>query len=134
MPSGQNLQAVIAKDKTNIDTHGTATTADDTLPDGGILVFPTNPVLNADGTYTNASGTINTSQGGGNVTIGNGNQAFDKAGDGAWFVFVDNPLKSDVGGYPSGAGGIDQNTADDADTIGFTGFIESHGRKGAPSI
>src|SRR6185369_8095146 len=106
LPSGQNLQSVIAKDKTNVDTHGTATLAD--------------------GTYTNTSGTINTSKGGGDVTIGNTNQAFDHPGEGAWFVFVDNPLKSDVGGYGAGQGGIDQTTADDADTIGFTGFIESH--------
>jgi hypothetical protein len=125
MPSGQNLLGTIAQNKGNIDTHGTATTTDDTLPDGGILVFPTNPVLNPDGTYANTSGTINTSQGGGNVTIGNTNQAFDHEGEGAWFMFVDNPLKSSVGGFTSGVGGLTPTTADDADTIGFDGMNQS---------
>ena len=116
LPSGQNLMGVIAQNKANIDTHGTAGTGDDTLPDGGLLVFPSNPDLKADGTFTNLSGTINTSKGGGPVTIGNGNQAFDNPSEGAYFMYVDNPNLQGVGGL-----GLTATNADDADTIRFDG-------------
>ena len=106
LPSGQNLLGVIASDKTD-------------LTKGGLLVIPTNPDLNADGTFTNASGTINTSKGGGPVTIGNGNQAFDHNYEGAFFCYVDNPASSSVGGL-----GLTQTLADDADTVQFDGTIE----------
>jgi hypothetical protein len=106
LPSGQNLMGVIASDKTD-------------LTEGGLLVFPTNPDLNADGTMTNVSGTINTSKGGGPVTIGNGNQAFDHTDEGAFFCYVDNPASSSVGGL-----GLTQTSADDADTVAFDGTIE----------
>jgi hypothetical protein len=105
LPSGQNLCAIIASDKTD-------------LSQGGLLVFPSNPDLNPDGTFTNISGTINTSKGGGPVTIGNGNQAFDHTDEGAWFIYVDDPSASAVGGL-----GLTQVTADDADTIDFTGTL-----------
>ena len=121
LPSGQNLLGVIAFDKTNIDDNGTpGIPGDDFLPDGGLLVFPNNAVLNPDGTFTNTSGTINTSKGGGPVTIGNGNQAFDHFGEGAYFCYVDNPLVSSVGGL-----GLTQTTADDADTTQFDGTNEA---------
>lgn len=105
LPSGQNLFGIIASDKGD-------------LSQGGLLVFPSNPDLAADGTMTNVSGTINTSKGGGPVTIGNGNQAFDHTDEGAWFVYVDDPDQAAVGGL-----GLTQTSADDADTIDFTGTI-----------
>lgn len=105
LPSGQNLCGIIAVDKAD-------------LTKGGLLVFPSNPDLNANGTMTNASGTINTSKGGGPVTIGNGNQAFDHTDEGAFFVYVDDPDPGAVGGL-----GLTQNSADDADTIDFNGTI-----------
>jgi hypothetical protein len=106
LPSGQNLVGIIASDKAD-------------LSKGGILVMPSNPDINADGTMTNTSGTVNTSKGGGPVTIGNGNQAFDSSGEGAWFVYVDNPDERAVGGR-----GLTQTSADDADTIKFDGTLE----------
>jgi len=105
LPSGQNLFGIIASNKAD-------------LSKGGLLIFPTNPDLAANGTMTNVSGTINTSKGGGPVTIGNGNQAFDHDYEGAWFVYVGSPSSSAVGGL-----GLTQVTADDADTIDFTGTI-----------
>ena len=62
-----------------------------------------NPVLNADGTFTNASNTINTSQGGGPTTIGVNNQMFDP-GEGAYFTFVKNPDAN----FLAGAGRLDR--------------------------
>jgi hypothetical protein len=69
---------------------------------------------------TNTSGTVNTSKGGGPVTIGNGNQAFDNAGEGAYFMYVDNPQATAVGGLQ-----LTQVTADDADTIKFNGVNQA---------
>jgi hypothetical protein len=112
LPSGQNLDGTIATNKSNV--------VNGVLPDGGLLVFPSNPVLNPDGTFTNTSGTINTSKGGGPVTIGNGNQAFDSPQEGAYFMYVDNPAASSVGGL-----GLTQTSADDADTINFNGLNQS---------
>jgi hypothetical protein len=127
-PSGQNLAGVIAVHKTNVDNNGTPGNAsDDFLPDGGLLVFSNNMNINDggagesnDGTMTNTSGTVNTSKGGGGVTIGNTNQAFDHAGEGSFFCYVDNPLTSAVGTL-----GLTQVTADDADTIKFNGTNEA---------
>ncbi len=107
LPSGQNFMGVIASDKAD-------------LAKGGLLVFPSNPDLNPDGTMTNISGTVNTSKGGGPVTIGNGNQAFDSPNEGAFFAYVDNPLPTSVGGL-----GLTQTTADDADTIKFNDTNEA---------
>jgi hypothetical protein len=107
LPSGQNLFGIIATDKAD-------------LTKGGLLVFPSDPVLGADGTYTNISGTINTSKGGGPVTIGDANQAFDHAGEGAYFMYVDNPTSAGVGGL-----GLTATNADDADTIRFNGVNEA---------
>ena len=121
LPSGQNLFGIVAVNKANINNNGTpGNPNDDYLPDGGLLVFPSNPVLAADGTYTNTSGTINTSQGGGGVTIGNGNQAFDNPGEGAYFMFVDNPNPLAVGGLT-----LNATSADDADTIRFNGVNQA---------
>ena len=99
LPSGQNL----------FGTVGTTDTA--------LVVIGKTPMLNADGTFTNASNTINTSQGGGAVTIGINNQMFD-AGEGAYFTLVKNPNPAYLSGAP---GGLDQNEADDADNILYTG-------------
>ena len=104
LPSGQNLFGTIAVDKTD-------------LSDGGLLLFPKGALLNAAGTFTNASPTTNTSQGGGAVTIGNTNQMFD-AGEGHFFIYVDDPVAASVAGV-----GLNQNNADDADTIGFNGTL-----------
>ena len=51
------------------------------------------------------------------MTIGNTNQMFD-AGEGHFFIYVDNPVAASVAGV-----GLDQNNADDADTIGFNGTL-----------
>lgn len=102
LPSGQNLHGTIAIDKTD-------------LSQGGLLLFPKNALLNPDGTMTNMSPTTNTSKGGGDVTIGNTNQMFDPT-EGHYFIYVDNPVPASVAGV-----GLDQNNADDADTIGFNG-------------
>jgi hypothetical protein len=83
----------------------------------GLVVIGKTPVLNADGTFTNASNTINTSQGGGPTTIGVNNQMFDP-NDGAYFTFVKNPVANFLAGAP---GGLDQGEADDADNIQYTG-------------
>ena len=105
LPSGQNL----------FGTVGNASTA--------LVVIGKTPVLNADGTFTNASNTINTSQGGGPTTIGVNNQMFDP-GDGAYFTFVKNPDPNFLAGAP---GGLDQNEADDADNIVFQNRLEALG-------
>src|SRR5205823_11871150 len=68
LPSGQNL----------FGTVGNTTDA--------LVVIGAHPVLNADGTFTNSSNTINTSQGGGPTTIGVNNQMFDP-GEGAYFTY-----------------------------------------------
>jgi hypothetical protein len=121
LPSGQNLMGIIAQNKAHIDNNGTPNNPnDDFLPDGGLLVFPSNAVLDANGMFTNASGTINTSKGGGPVTIGNANQAFDNPGEGAYFMYVDNPNPIGVGGV-----GLTATNADDADTIRFNGMNEA---------
>jgi hypothetical protein len=104
LPSGQNLHGTIAVDKTD-------------LTKGGLLLFPKAALLNADGTFTNASATTNTSQGGGAVTIGNSNQMFDP-GEGHFFIYVDDPVAASVAGV-----GLNQNNADDADTIGFSATL-----------
>lgn len=111
LPSGQNLFGTIAVDKAD-------------LSKGGLLVIPQQVILDSNGVFVtsgqhdNKSGTVNTSKGGGPVTIGDRNQAFDNAGgqEGAFFIYVDNPVGASVAGV-----GLDQNNADDADTIGFNG-------------
>jgi len=108
LPSGQNLFGIIAIDKTD-------------LSKGGLLLFPKGALLNADGTFTNDSPTTNTSKGGGAVTIGNTNQMFDP-GEGHFFIYVDDPAAAGVAGV-----GLDQNNADDADTIGFNGTLPQTG-------
>ena len=99
LPSGQNLFGIVGD------------------ADSALVVIGGKPMLNADGTFTNASNTINTSQGGGNITIGIDNQMFDP-GESAFFTFVKAPNPS----YLAGAvNGLDQNEADDADNIQYTG-------------
>jgi len=74
-------------------------------------------VLKSDGTFANNSDTINSSQGGGPTTIGINNQMFD-SGEGAYLTYVKNPNPN----YLAGAvNGLDQNEADDADNILYTG-------------
>lgn len=127
LDSGQNLFGTVAFNKANIDNHGTpGDPTDDFLPDGGLMTFPTNIDINDgeagesnDGTMTNTSGTTNTSKGGGPVTIGNSNQAFDNAGEGAWFAYVDNPETESVSGV-----GLNANLADDADNVRFDGMVD----------
>jgi hypothetical protein len=105
LPSGQNL----------FGTVGTTSS--------GLVVIGKTPVLNADGTFTNASNTINTSQGGGPTTIGVNNQMFDP-NDGAYFTFVKNPVANFLAGAPNG---LDQGEADDADNIQYTdGTLEAN--------
>ena len=99
LPSGQNLFGTVG------DTSN------------ALVVIGKTPVLNGDGTFTNASNTINTSQGGGGVTIGINNQMFDP-GDGAYFTYVKSPVANFLSGAP---GGLDQNEADDADNIQYGG-------------
>jgi hypothetical protein len=99
LPSGQNLFGTVGDSST------------------GLVLIGKTPVLNADGTFTNTSNTINTSQGGGPTTIGVDNQMFD-AGEGAYFTFVKNPVAAYLAGAPNG---LDQNEADDADNIQYTG-------------
>ncbi len=101
LPSGQNL----------FGTVGTSAT------DPAIIVIGKDIVLKADGTFTNASNTINTSQGGGPTTIGVNNQMFNP-GEGAYFSYVDDPVANFLSGAP---GGLNQNEADDADNIQYTG-------------
>ena len=97
LPSGQNLFGMVGPSSA----------------DPGLIVFGETPVLKSDGTFTNASNTVNTSQGGGPTTIGINNQMFDP-GDGAYFIFVEKPNGSFLAGAP---GGLDQGEADDADNI-----------------
>ncbi|MFL6787478.1 MAG: DUF5801 repeats-in-toxin domain-containing protein [Sphingomicrobium sp.] len=92
LPSGQNLFGMV----------GSTTSA--------LIVIGKLPVLNADGTFTNTSNTINTSQGGGNTTIGVNNQMFD-AGEGAYFTFVKSANSNFLGTN------LDANEADDADNM-----------------
>lgn len=109
LPSGQNLFGCIAANKSNLD--GMAL----------FVISKTADVNNpGDGQMTNVSGTVNTSKGGGPVTIGDGNQMYDP-GEGAYFVYLSNPDDDMVAGVP---GGLTQNTADDADTIGFADTVE----------
>src|SRR5204863_8721512 len=106
LPSGQNLFGTVGSTCT------------------GLVVIGKNPDLKPDGTFTNASNTINTSQGGGPTTIGVNNQMFDP-GDGAFFTFVKNPAADFLAGAP---GGLDQGEADDADNIQYTGgTVEGNG-------
>jgi hypothetical protein len=105
LPSGQNLHGTIAADKSDLSGFG-------------LLVFPDGALLDSNGVFTTgkvSSPTLNTSKGGGPVTIGNGNQMIDP-GEGMVFVYVDNPDDDSVAGV---VGGLDQNTADDADEVGF---------------
>ncbi|MFZ5677515.1 MAG: DUF5801 repeats-in-toxin domain-containing protein [Pseudomonadota bacterium] len=101
LPSGQNLFGTVGASST----------------DPAIIVIGRDIVLKADGTFDNSSDTINTSQGGGPTTIGVNNQMFDP-GEGAYFSYVDNPVANFLSGAP---GGLDQNEADDADNIQYTG-------------
>ncbi len=134
LASGQNLFGTVAFNKANINNNGTpGNSSDDFLPDGGLMTFASNLDINdgedgepgppamesTDGTFTSQSGTTNTSKGGGPVTIGNTNQAFDNPAEGAWFVYVDNPVTTAVSGV-----GLDANLADDADNMKFDGTVE----------
>ena len=119
LPSGQNLFGIIGD------------------PAAGLVIIGKVPVLNADGTYTNASNTINTSKGGGGTTIGVNNQMFDP-GEGAYFTFVKDPNANFLGTA------LDANEADDADNIqykstapgtlevdnGFLDVVQSQGNAG----
>ncbi|MER8465110.1 hypothetical protein, partial [Mesorhizobium sp. M1396] len=105
LPSGQNL----------FGTVGDA--------DAAIVVIGRDIDLKADNTFTNASDTINTSQGGGSVTIGINNQMFD-AGEGAYFTYVTNPDPNYLSGV---VGGLDQNEADDLDNVQFGGTLDVTG-------
>jgi len=104
LPSGQNLFGCIAADKSDLD--GAA-----------LFVIAKNADINdpGNGQMTNTSATVNTSKGGGPVTIGNTNQMIDP-NEGTFFAYVDNPDNDMVAGVP---GGLTQNSADDADNIGF---------------
>lgn len=92
LPSGQNLFGMVG-----------STTS-------GLIVIGRDPDLNADGTFTNDSNTINTSQGGGKTTIGVNNQMFDP-GEGAYFTYV-RGADANFTGF-----NLDANEADDADNM-----------------
>ena len=72
-----------------------------------------------DGAMTNASSTVNTSKGGGEVSIGFGANNYTANNQDCFFIFADNPSSAAVGGL-----GLTQTTADDADTIRINGSIE----------
>ncbi len=117
LPSGQSLFGVLVDQ----DENGVQD-----LDGLGLLVVGRDAIIKdpGDGSYTNASDTINTSQGGGAVTIGVDNQMFDP-GDGAIFVYLDNPDTKSIA--INGSGGLTQTSADDADTLGFAGTVGSLG-------
>jgi hypothetical protein len=96
LPSGQNLFGMLGD------------------PSTGLIVFGKAPAINPDGTFTNASNTINTSKGGGGTTIGVNNQMFDP-GEGAYFTFVKDPDPRFLGVA------LDANEADDADNMLYAG-------------
>ena len=88
-----------------------------------IVVIGKTPVLQADGTGTNTSDVIHTSQGGGPTTIGVNNQMFDP-GDGAYFTFVKDPDPNYLAGAPNG---LSSTEADDADNIVYKKRLEALG-------
>ncbi len=112
LPSGQNLFGIVGD------------------VNDAIVVTGELPVLKTDGTYTNASDTINTSKGGGPTTIGIDNQSFDPVGggtavnDGAFFTYVEDPDPRYLAGV---SGGLNQNEADDADNVLFGNTKEVDG-------
>jgi len=81
LPSGSNLFGTVGESPT----------------DPAIIVIGRDPVLNPDGSYTNQSDVIHTSQGGTGATIGVNNQMFDP-GEGAYFTYVDDPEASFLSG------------------------------------
>jgi hypothetical protein len=101
LPSGANLFGVVGESDS----------------DPAILVFGKKVVVNAAGNYTNKSDVIHTSQGGTGATIGVNNQMFDP-GDGAYFVYIDDPVANYLSGVP---GGLSSTEADDADNVQYTG-------------
>jgi hypothetical protein len=107
--AGQNLFGIIAQNKAQ--------------PDGrGLMVIPDNAILDpVTGEMTPDSGTVNTSKGGGPTVIANENQAFDGSAptEGAFFIYVNNPDDDAINGV-----GLDQNNADDADTVGFASLFK----------
>lgn len=104
-PAGQNLFGIIATNKNDLGA-------------GGLLFFNSGVHLNANntGAYDNASSTVNTSKGGGEVSIGYGANNYTDPGQDAFFIFADDPASTAVGGL-----GLTQTTADDADTLRFNG-------------
>jgi hypothetical protein len=99
LPSGANLFGVVGQ------------------TDNAIIVTGRDPLLKADGTYTNTSDVIHTSQGGINATIGVNNQMFDP-GEGAYFTYVQDPDPNYLSGAP---GGLTATEADDGDNIQYDG-------------
>jgi hypothetical protein len=106
LPSGQNLFGMVA---------------DSGDPDGpGALFFGEHAVIGANGVFTNASDTINTSKGGGPTTIGVNNQMIDP-GDGVYFTLINDPEDAYLANV---SGGLNQNEADDADNMQFDSLKE----------
>ncbi|CAN7215930.1 DUF5801 domain-containing protein [Devosia sp. LjRoot16] len=101
LPSGANLFGVVGESSS----------------DPAILVFGKKAIVNAAGNYTNKSDVIHTSQGGTGATIGVNNQMFDP-GEGAYFVYIDDPVANFLSGVP---GGLSPTEADDADNVQYTG-------------
>jgi hypothetical protein len=104
----------------------------------GLVIIGKNPIIKADGTYENASNTINTSQGGGGTTIGVNNQMFDPD-EGAFFTFVKNPDAAFLGKE------LSSTEADDADNIKYkstapgtlevdNGFLQVVQRQGSGAL
>lgn len=111
LPAGQNGFGILGGRGADgqIDQTGTA-----------ILIVGDNTAWKGDGTFTNASSTINTSKGGGPTTIGLNNQMIDP-NEGVWFSYLNNVTPSYISGV---TGGLDQTEADDFDNIDFNGGLE----------
>ncbi len=101
LPSGANLFGVVGA----------------SASDPAILVFGKSVAIKADGNYNNKSDVIHTSQGGTGATIGVNNQMFDP-NEGAYFVYIDDPVANYLSGVP---GGLNSTEADDADNVQYTG-------------
>jgi hypothetical protein len=114
-PSGNSLFGILLDDEEQSDL----------TPDTGLLVLGRDILLDSAGHMSPTSNSINTSQGGGSVTIGVNNQMFDP-GDGAVFVYLDHPERNSSATAAKGDG-LTQNTADDADALGFAGTLEVRG-------
>lgn len=109
LPSGQNLFGTVGD------------------VEKAIVVFGSNPDLNADGTMTKDSQTVNSSKGSqfADTVIGNSNNHFDNPGEDLWVLFVNDPNPEFLAGFDDGVTeGLDPNEADDADNVQYGSLSE----------